>query len=159
MSLRIRPAVPSDGPAFLSLVDALADYEVLDRPTADARERLLRDAFGERPRFELLVAEGATGLIGYAFFYETYSSFLARPTLWLEDIFVHPDAREQGAGGGLFRAVAAEAVRRECGRMEWCVLTWNRLAQDFYVRRGAVPMEEWRTWRLTGDALQQAGRE
>jgi GNAT superfamily N-acetyltransferase len=157
MSVTIRRAQSTDGQAFLGLVDALADYEVLDRPLPAARKRLLDDAFGAKPRFELLVAEIEGELVGYAFFYETYSSFLAKPTLWLEDIFVLPDAREAGAGGGLFKAVAHEAVRRDCGRMEWTVLTWNTLAQDFYARRGAAPLEEWRTWRLTGDALLQAG--
>lgn len=157
MSVMIRPADAADGEAFLALVDALADYEVMDRPSPDARARLIVDAFGSRPRFELFVAESAGKLIGYAFFYYTYSSFLAKPTLWLEDIFVHPDARQHGAGGALFRAVAGEAVKRDCGRMEWCVLTWNKLAQDFYTRRSAAPLEEWRTWRLTGDALRAAG--
>lgn len=149
----VRPARRDDVPALLDLVDALADYEKLPRPDSGARERLVRDGFGSAPRFQLLIGERDGTPAGYALFFETYSSFLARPTLYLEDLFVHPEHRKSGLGLALFRAVAAEAVRRDCGRMEWAVLTWNRLAIDFYERLGAVAMEEWRTFRLTGDAL------
>ena len=153
MTVTVRKARHEDAPRVLELVDALADYERLPRPDADARERLLRDGFGPAPRFDLLVGERDGAPVGYALFFETYSSFLARPTLYLEDLFVHPDHRKSGLGLALFRAVATEAVRRECGRMEWAVLTWNRLAIDFYERLGAVALEDWRTFRLTGDAL------
>jgi GNAT superfamily N-acetyltransferase len=153
MSIAVRKARGEDAPRVLELVDALADYERLPRPDAGARERLLRDGFGPTPRFDLLVGERDGLLVGYALFFETYSSFLARPTLYLEDLFVHPDHRKCGLGLTLFRAVAGEAVRRECGRMEWAVLTWNRLAIDFYARLGSVALEDWRTFRLTGDAL------
>jgi GNAT superfamily N-acetyltransferase len=153
MSVAVRQARHDDAPRILELVDALADYERLPRPDAGARERLRRDGFGPSPRFELLVGERDGATVGYALFFETYSSFLARPTLYLEDLFVHPDHRKCGLGLALFRAVATEAVRRECGRMEWAVLTWNRLAIDFYERLGAVALEDWRTFRLTGEAL------
>jgi GNAT superfamily N-acetyltransferase len=153
MTIAVRKGRREDAPRVLELVDALADYERLPRPDAGARERLLRDGFGPSPRFDVLVGERDGMLAGYALFFETYSSFLARPTLYLEDLFVHPDHRKSGLGLALFRAVAGEAVRRECGRMEWAVLTWNRLAIDFYERHGAVALEEWRTFRLTGDAL------
>ena len=153
MTIAVRDARAGDAPRVLELVDALADYERLPRPDAGARERLLRDGFGPAPRFDLLVGERDGAIVGYALFFETYSSFLARPTLYLEDLFVHPDHRKCGLGLALFRAVASEAVRRECGRMEWAVLTWNRLAIDFYQRLGAVALEDWRTFRLTGDAL------
>ncbi len=149
----VRPARAGDVDRVLELVDALADYEQLPRPDAEARARLRRDGFGPAPRFSLLVGELDGVIAGYALFFETYSSFLARPTLYLEDLFVHPDRRRGGLGLALFRAVAAEAVRRQCGRMEWSVLTWNQLAIDFYERLGAVRMEEWRTFRLTGEAL------
>lgn len=155
---RVRPARRDDAPRLLELVDALADYEKLARPDAGARERLVRDGFGAAPRFQLLIGERDGLTAGYALFFETYSSFLARPTLYLEDLFVHPDHRKSGLGLALFRAVAAEAVRGECGRMEWSVLTWNQLAIDFYERLGAVPMEDWRTFRLTGDALAAAAQ-
>ena len=153
MTVAVRKARHEDAPRVLELVDALADYERLPRPDAGARERLLRDGFGPSPRFDLLVGERDRAPVGYALFFETYSSFLARPTLYLEDLFVHPDHRKCGLGLALFRAVATEAVRRECGRMEWAVLTWNRLAIDFYEGLGAVALEDWRTFRLTGEAL------
>lgn len=152
----IRPVEPGDAERVLGLVDALADYEKLARPDPAARERLRADGFGPRRRFDLLVAETGGRLVGYALFFETYSSFLALPTLYLEDLFVLPEARQGGWGSRLFAAVAAEAVRRGCGRMEWSVLTWNRLALDFYARRGAQPLGDWQTWRLAGEALERA---
>ena len=127
----IRRAVPEDLPVFLGLVDALADYEKLDRPTPEARERLARDGFGPEPLFHPWMLERDERAIGYAIVFFTYSSFLARPTLYLEDLFLLPEARGRGAGYAAMRRLAAEAVRRACGRMEWVVLDWNRLAIDF----------------------------
>jgi GNAT superfamily N-acetyltransferase len=149
----LRRAERADAPALLTLVDALADYERLDRPDSAARERLVADGFGSHPRFEVLLAFLDGAPVGYALFFETYSSFLARPTLYLEDLFVIPAARGRGAGHVLFRAVAQEALRRECGRMEWAVLTWNELAIGFYQRLGAAALEQWQTFRLTGESL------
>ena len=143
-------------PALLGLIDALADYEHLPRPDAAARERLAHDATAAPPRFQALLAELAGAVVGYAIYFETYSTFLALPTLYLEDLFVLPEARHHGAGSALFSACAAEAVARGCGRMEWAVLTWNRLALDFYARFAAQPLDDWRPHRLTGDALRRA---
>ena len=150
-------------PVFLDLIDALADYEKLPRPTADARKRLSQDALpftspeGGRPaRFEALLAELNGAVVGYAVFFMTYSTFLARPSLYLEDVFVRPEARGAGAGKALFQACAQEAVRRECGRMEWVVLDWNAPAIAFYERRGARRLREWHTYRLEGEALRCA---
>ena len=157
MTGTVRAATPADADQLLSLVEALADYEQLPRPAEDARRRLVQDGFGAAPRFRVLLAESAGSTVGYALFFETYSSFLARPTLYLEDLFVLPAHRKAGHGGRLFRAVASEAVRRACGRMEWSVLGWNRLARDFYERLGAAPLDEWRTYRLDGAALAHAG--
>lgn len=157
MTTRIRPAEVADGPLLLGLIDALADYEKLARPTPDARDRLVRDAFGPASRFQVLLAEREGRAAGYALFFETYSSFLALPTLYLEDLFVLPEARGEGHGARLIRAVAAEAVRRGCGRMEWSVLTWNRLAIDFYDRLGAIPLQEWQVYRLDGERLARVG--
>ena len=152
---RIRPARPDDAETLLALIGALAEYERLPPPAADARERLREDGFGARRRFEVLLAEAGAppAAVGYALFFETYSSFLALPTLFLEDLFVLPSARGGGHGRALFRAVAREARERGCGRMEWSVLGWNRLAREFYDRQGAVPLEEWQPYRLEGDAL------
>ena len=151
----LRPAVRDDAGQWLALVDALADYEKLDRPRPDARERLVRDAFGPPPnRIQVYLAESAEGeTLGYAITCETYSSFLALPTLYLEDLFVLPEARRRGIGHAFFRFLAAEATRRGCGRMEWVVLDWNQLAIEFYEGLGARHMREWYTYRLTADQL------
>lgn len=149
----VRRAAAADASLLLELVDALADYEKLARPDAGARERLVRDAFGPAPRFSVLLAEGGGSPAGYALCFETYSSFLARPTLYLEDLFVVPTRRGEGHGHRLFRAVAREAVRRDCARVEWAVLRWNRPAIDFYDRIGGTPMEEWQHYRLDGERL------
>jgi GNAT superfamily N-acetyltransferase len=137
----------------VELVEALAEYERLPAPDAQARERLVRDGLGSVPRYELLFGELDGRPVAYAIYFFTYSTFLARPTLYLEDLFVRPEARRHGMGGALLGALAQAAVREGCGRMEWAALTWNRLAIDFYERLGARALEEWRTFRLEGDAL------
>ncbi|TAK22744.1 MAG: GNAT family N-acetyltransferase [Chloroflexota bacterium] len=122
---------------------------------------MARDATRDDPPFRTLVAEvavdGSTTLVGYAVYFFTYSTFLAQPTLYLEDIFVDPDHRGRGAGRALFAACAREAAARECGRMEWQVLDWNEPAIAFYKRSGARVHPEWRLCRLTGDELAAAG--
>lgn len=148
LSPTIRKATPADAEAVLSLVDALADYEKLKRPDADARKRLVSDMFSERPRIEAFLAEHDGKSVGYAFVFETYSSFLALPTLYLEDLFVLPEYRSKKIGYALFTAMVAEAHRRGCGRMEWTVLDWNQLAIDFYKKLGATHMKEWHLYRL-----------
>ncbi len=149
----IRPARADDAETFLALVDALADYEKLDRPTPEARERLVRDAFGPSPRISVHLGELDGRPVGYSITLETYSSFLALPTLYLEDLFVLPEARRHGAGRAFFRFLAGEALRRGCGRMEWVVLDWNELAIDFYRKLGARHLSEWHTYRMTADQL------
>ena len=152
-SVQVRPATAADAPVFLALVDGLAGYEWLARPDTEARQRLIADAFGRRPRFSLLLAELDGAIVGYAVWFPTYSTFLARPTLYLEDLFVLPEARGQGAGLALFRACAAEAVRQGCGRMDWAVLACNRPSIEFYEAQGARHLSEWLPFRLDGDAL------
>jgi GNAT superfamily N-acetyltransferase len=154
----VEPASPADLPALLDLIDALADYEQLARPDAAARERLARDGFGERPRFRALLARVDGVPVGYALCFETYSSFLALPTMFLEDIFVRPEARGHGAGAALFRAVARLAEEGGCGRMEWMVLKWNKLAIDFYDGLGAWSLDEWQAYRLDGERLRAVAR-
>ncbi len=148
MTPLIRKATPSDRDHILHLVDALAAYEKLDPPDEPARERLIRDMSGDRPRFEAYLADVDGRAVGYAFVLETYSSFLALPTLYLEDLFVLPEYRSRKVGYALFTAMVGEAYRRGCGRMEWTVLDWNRLAIDFYKRLGARHMNEWQLYRL-----------
>jgi GNAT superfamily N-acetyltransferase len=154
--VRIRAAALDDAETFLALVDALADYEKLDRPTPEARQRLVADGFGDGPRrFQPWLAFADGRAVAYAITLETYSSFLALPTLYLEDLFVLPDARRLGIGRAFFRFLAGEAVRRGCGRMEWVVLDWNQLAIDFYEKLGARRLTEWFTYRLTADQLRE----
>ena len=145
----VRKAVASDEPAILALVDALADYEKLARPSAEARTRLMKDMFGPKPRIDCFLAFADGYPVGYAIVLETYSSFLALPTLYLEDLFILEEYRSRGAGRALFETVLAEAKRRGCGRMEWTVLDWNQLAKDFYARIGGTHMKEWELYRIS----------
>jgi GNAT superfamily N-acetyltransferase len=147
-AISIRAVSRKDAKAFLSLIDALADYEKLPRPSPAARRRLARDCSGPRAKFEALLAVSGKRAVGYAVYFETYSTFLARPTLYLEDLFVLPGHRGLGTGLRLFRAVLAEAKRRGCGRMDWTVLDWNTPAAKFYRRLGAKKMKEWELFRL-----------
>jgi len=153
----IRSARPEDGPAYVALVRALAAFERLAPPDDEAAARLLEHAFGERPRYQLLVGEVGGRVEGYAVFFETYSTFRALPSLYLEDLFVHPRARGQGLGTALVRAVARRAVERGCGRFEWTVLDWNTDAQRFYRSLGARILTEWQLCRVDGDALAALG--
>jgi GNAT superfamily N-acetyltransferase len=154
---RLRPARPSDLPAVVGLVRRLAEFEKLAPPSASAARRYRRDGFGRRPYFRILVAEQGRRLVGYAFYFFTYSTFRARPTLYLEDLFVVPEERGRGTGERLLRALGRVAARAGCGRMEWAVLDWNVEAQRFYRRLGARPQGAWRLWRLDGPALGRLG--
>ena len=147
-SVLIRSARKSDVPSFLALVDALADYEKLRRPTRNARSRLIRDGFGRRRRIDPILALVDGQAVGYAIVFETYSSFLALPTLYLEDLFVLPEYRGKRIGLHLFQHCVDEAKRRGCGRMEWMVLSWNKLAIRFYDRYGAKRMNTWLPYRI-----------
>ncbi|NWJ47193.1 MAG: GNAT family N-acetyltransferase [Chloroflexi bacterium] len=145
----IRTATPADSATILELIKALADFEQLPPPDPEAQQRLISHAFGEHPRFEIFLAEVEGVVAGYAFIFETYSTFLARPSLYLEDLFVLKEYRGSKVGYDLFRFCVAEAQKRECGRMEWTVLDWNTHAQKFYRRMGARHIEEWQPYRLT----------
>ena len=155
MSVTIRRAERADFPALFQLITALADFEHLAPPDADAQARLLHDGWPENgvpPRFEVLLAEvtdeGTTQAVGYAIAFDTYSSFLARPTLYLEDLFILPSHRRRKIGKALLDTLVAEATRRGCGRVEWVVLDWNTEAQRFYQRFGAKHLTEWHTYRV-----------
>jgi GNAT superfamily N-acetyltransferase len=151
----VRPATPADADVLLGLIDALADYEKLERPDAAARERLVRDAFGDPRRIETFLVEVAGEAVGYALIFESYSSFLARPTLYLEDVFVLPQHRRGGIGAEVLRYLAEEALRRGCGRMEWQVLTWNEPAIRFYDKIGARRLDDWVSYRLSAEDLER----
>jgi GNAT superfamily N-acetyltransferase len=154
----IRPATLADIPAVVSLIRALADFEKLPGPDADAEARFARDFATQPPRFELLVGERAGEVIAYALYFMTYSTFLARPSLYLEDLFVRPDQRSLGIGRAMLERLAKIAVERECGRFEWTVLDWNVRAQDFYRSLGARILPEWQVCRVDGDALKTLAR-
>ncbi len=147
----IRRARRNDAKSFLTLIDALADYEKLKRPTRAAQARLIRDGFGKKKRFDSFLAFCDGAAVGYIIIFETYSSFKALPTLYLEDLFVLPEYRGKKIGLKLFQTCVKEAIRRKCGRLEWVVLDWNKLALRFYDKLGAKHMKEWYTYRLTND--------
>ena len=150
MKPTIVPLTPDRFADFARLIEALADYEQLARPDAAAFGRLRADAFASPPRFEAALALDEAGrAIAYAIWFETYSSFLAKPTMFLEDLFVLESARRSGAGGTLFEFVRQLGRERGCGRMDWNVLDWNAPARDFYHRRNANWMKEWLLYRLT----------
>jgi GNAT superfamily N-acetyltransferase len=151
----VRKANPDDAPVILALVDALADYEKLDPPDGAAKSRLIADIFSPRPRLDAYLAEYQGKAVGYAFVLETYSSFLALPSLYLEDLFVMPEYRSKKVGSSLFKAMVGEAHRRGCGRMEWAVLDWNQLAIDFYQRFGARHMKDWHPYRLVRSDIER----
>lgn len=153
--LTVRKATEADTSTILKLVDALAAYEKLDPPNPAAKHRLARDMTGDRPRIDAYLAELDGLPAGYAFVFETYSSFLALPTLYLEDLFVLPEYRKRKVGYVLFTEMVKEAHRRGCGRMEWMVLDWNQLAIDFYERFGATHMREWNLYRLVRSDMER----
>lgn len=149
----IRAAEPQDVPAILSLIRALAEYEkLLDEVTAT--EVALHDSlFGARPYAEAMIAWDGSEAVGFALYFHNYSTFLAKPGIYLEDLFVRPAYRGRGLGKELLARVARVAVERGCGRMEWAVLDWNAPAIAFYRSLGARPLQEWIVNRVTGDTL------
>ena len=144
----VRDARREDAPAIVALIEALAAFEQLPGPDADGAARLAEHGFGARPYFESLVAESEGTIVAYAIFVTTYSTFRLRPSLFLEDIFVHPDARRRGIATAMMERLRALAVERGCGRFEWMVLDWNAGAQALYTKLGAKQLDEWRLCRV-----------
>jgi GNAT superfamily N-acetyltransferase len=155
----IRPATAADVPAIADLIRGLARYEKLEQDVTMTEELLAKNLFGPRPYAETLLAEEAGNPIGFALFFHNFSTFLALPGIYLEDLFVVPEHRGRGVGRALLKELARIAVERGCGRLEWSVLDWNRDAIGFYERLGATPNSEWTVYRLTGEALSELGRE
>ena len=151
--LTIRPALVGDLPVILSLIRGLADYEKLSGQLVATEELLREHLFGLRPTAEVLVGFCDDQPAGYALFFPTFSTFLGRPGLFLEDVFVQPQFRGFGLGKKLLIEVARVARARNCGRLEWSVLDWNEPSIEFYKRLGAVPLEEWTMYRVAGDTL------
>jgi GNAT superfamily N-acetyltransferase len=150
----IRPAQPSDLDTIAALIGELAEYEHLAHEVVLDRDELAAHLFGARPYAEVLVAETEAGdAVGFALFFHNFSTFLGRPGIHLEDLFVRPDHRGAGHGLALLRELGRIARDRRCGRIEWNVLDWNEPSIAFYRSLGAQPMEEWLLYRLTGDAM------
>ncbi len=156
-SLRLRAASPADAPLILSFIQELAAYERLAHEVRATEPALRAHLFGERPAAEVLLAEWQGQPAGFALFFTTFSTFLGKPGLWLEDLYVRPAMRGHGIGRALLAALARTAAARDCGRIDWAVLDWNEPAKGFYHGLGARVLEDWRTWRLTGDALAALG--
>jgi GNAT superfamily N-acetyltransferase len=150
----IRPATEADLGTIEELIRALAEYErMADEVVMDA-ELLRKGLFGDRPYAEVLIAEVDDEAVGFALFFHNFSTFLGRPGIYLEDLFVKPEHRGSGLGKALLKRLAEIAVERGCGRMEWAVLDWNEPSIGFYKKLGARPNDEWTVYRLTGEALQ-----
>ena len=152
---QIRPGTARDVPTILALVRGLARYERLTRQCKATTAQLRKHGFGGRPYFETLICRRDGRPVGLALYFFTYSTFLARPTLYLEDLFVLPEERGRGAGRAILSALARIAVRKGCGRFEWTVLDWNRPAIRFYQSLGAGLRKEWILTRLTGAPLRR----
>lgn len=155
----IRPARIEDTASIAQLIRELAEYERLSHEVVLNEADLRQQLFGPTPRTEVLIAEEGGAVVGFALYFHNFSSFLCRPGLYLEDLFVRPAYRHKGHGRALLRELARIAVQRSCGRLEWAVLDWNKPAIEFYRGLGAVPMHEWTIFRVTGDALRRLGSE
>ena len=155
--ITLRRAGRADAEAVITLIIALAEFENLPPPDADAQARLIEHGFGDSPKFEVLLAEteDSSGPVGYALLLQTYSTFLARPSLYLEDLFVLPTFRKRGIGRALLHEAVRLAQTRGCGRMEWSCIDWNTNAQAVYEGMGARRMQEWYLYRMTEDAMTQ----
>jgi GNAT superfamily N-acetyltransferase len=153
LDIRIVPARESDVPVVFSLIQRLAEYERLSDELEATEEGIREAMFGEWPIIEVLLAYVGSEVAGYALFFHHFSTFAGRRGVYLEDLFVLPEHRGRGIGKRLLSQLAKLAVERRCARLEWAVLDWNESAIRFYRSIGAVPMDEWTTYRLTGAAL------
>jgi GNAT superfamily N-acetyltransferase len=152
-SLIVRSATPEDVPVIHSFIRALAEYEKLSHRFRATEQDLRETLFGDRPYAEVLIAQIANVPVGHAIFFHNYSTFLAQPGIYVEDIFVLPEYRGRGAGKALLQAVARLALDRNCGRLEWAVLDWNTPSIEFYRRCGADVMGEWLGCRMSADQM------
>jgi GNAT superfamily N-acetyltransferase len=155
MPCSLRSATAADVPLILELIRDLADYEKLAHEVVATEEALRRTLFGPTPAAHVVIAEVDGQPAGFALYFFNYSTFLAKPGLYLEDLFVKPEYRGAGTGKALLLHLAKLANTRGCGRMEWSVLDWNHPAKGFYRKLGAAPLDDWRIMRLTGPALAQ----
>ncbi|CAN5431610.1 GNAT family N-acetyltransferase [soil metagenome] len=151
MSIKIIKAKKKHAGEIIRLINELADFEKLDPPDDDARKRLIKDAFGKNPLIHILLAKDEESFVGYAIYFFSYSSFLAKKTLYLEDIFISESRRRSGIGMFFFKKLENIAKKKNCGRMEWCVLDWNLKAIAFYENIGARQLNNWIYYRKVMD--------
>jgi GNAT superfamily N-acetyltransferase len=154
-SIRIASASSQDIPLILSFIRRLAEYERMAELCVATEEDIRQTLFNDAPAAEVIFAYLENEPVGFALFFHNYSTFLAQRGLYLEDLFVVPEARGKRVGYALLSALARIAIERNCGRLEWAVLKWNQLAIDFYLRLGAIPLDGWETYRLTGEPLKR----
>ena len=154
----IRPATAHDVPLVLALIRELAEYEKLSDEVCATEDQLRSTLFGIRPVAEVIIASDDDRPVGFAVFFANYSTFLGRPGLYLEDLFVRPEARGLGIGRALLEYLARLTVERGWGRLEWRVLDWNEPSIAFYKRIGAQPLSDWTVFRVAGAALRELGR-
>jgi len=158
-SFQIRSATKADVPVILSFIKKLADYERLSHEVVATEKLLLETLFGRRRTAEVALGYFKREPVGFVLFYHNFSTFLGRPGIYIEDLFVDEAFRRRGFGGALLRHVAKLAKQRNCGRLEWSVLDWNEPAISFYRKLGALPMSEWTVFRVTGEALTKLAGE
>jgi len=157
---KIRNATEEDVPVFFNLIKRLAKYEKLSHEMTASEALFAKYGFGEKTYYQALIAENDDDkALGFALYFYTFSTFLGKPSLYLEDLFVVPEARGNGVGKALLQQLAQIAQKRDCGRMEWAVLDWNQPAIDFYHSLDAAPLSEWITYRLTGDSLKRLAED
>jgi GNAT superfamily N-acetyltransferase len=159
LSLQIRLATPADAPQIIAFIRELAEYEREPESARATEADILRDGFTEPTRFRCLMAEWEGQPAGFALFFYNYSTWKGHAGIYLEDLFVRPALRGKGIGKALLSSVAGIAVKEGCPRLEWAVLDWNTPAIEFYRSVGAIPMSEWTTMRVTGDALPTLARQ
>jgi len=156
--MQIRKATEQDVPIILELIRGLAEYERLAGQVTATEQQIRETLFGARPAAEVLLVAMENETVGFAVFFTNYSTFLAKPGIYLEDLFVKPHARGQGAGKALLTRLAQLAVERDCGRVEWSVLDWNEPSIRFYESLGAIAMNEWTVYRLTAESLEKLAK-
>lgn len=153
MSITIRPACPEDATAIYDMIYELAMYEKAPEEVVTTPDEIRETLFSAGNKTEALICESEGKTIGYAVFFTSYSTWLGRNGIYMEDLYITPDHRGKGAGKALLKNIAQSAVKRNCGRLEWSVLDWNQSAIDFYLSIGALPQSEWVRYRLDGEAL------
>jgi ribosomal protein S18 acetylase RimI-like enzyme len=156
---QIRRAAEADVPTILSLIRELAEFERLAHEVIADEDLLRLTLFGDQPAAEVLIAEVGEEVVGFALFFQNFSTFLGRPGMYLEDLYIRPQFRGQGHGEQLLRHLARICQERNYGRFEWWVLDWNQRAIDFYKSLGAKPMNDWTVFRVTGEALTKLGQK